>query len=160
MVIMKPLVLGLGNDILADDAVGVLAVRAIREKWGDFVDAVECAVSGIALLEYLLDYDKAIILDAIRTSRHPPGVILELDPDALGPVLAPSPHYAGLPEILVLAKELELNFPQEIKIFAMEVADPYTVGGEMSGAARQAVPALVRRVEEQLRAWKIGSSHA
>ena len=157
---MKPLVLGLGNDILADDAVGVLAVRAIREKWGGVVDAVECAVSGIALLEYLVDYEKAVILDAIRTARHPPGSILELDPGALGPVLAPSPHYSGLPELLVLAKELELQFPREIKIFALEVVDPYTVGGEMSEAARQAVPALVRRVEEQLEQWGLGIHHA
>ncbi|HOJ59502.1 MAG TPA: hydrogenase maturation protease [bacterium] len=157
---MKPLVLGLGNDILADDAAGVLAVRAIREQWGDCVDAVECAVSGIALLDYLMDYKQAIILDAIRTGQHPPGTVLELDPAALGPVLAPSPHYAGLPEILVLAKELELTIPEEIKIFAMEVADPYTVGGEMSGAVRQAIPALVDRVERQLREWKAGGTHA
>ncbi len=44
----RTLVLGLGNDILADDAIGLLAVRALRPSLDDSVDVQETSVHGVA----------------------------------------------------------------------------------------------------------------
>ena len=151
---MKILVLGLGNDILADDAFGILAVRAVEADLGDRVHAVGCSLSGIALLDVLLDFDRAIIIDAIHTRARPVGSILELAPLDLGPVLAPSPHFAGLPEMISLAKHLELDFPAEVKILAVEVADKSTIGGPMTEAVRAAISPVVARVREIVAEWE------
>ncbi|MCS6936422.1 MAG: hydrogenase maturation protease [Candidatus Bipolaricaulota bacterium] len=145
---MKTLVLGLGNELLGDDAVGILAARMLRERLGNRADVVESALSGMALLDLLMGYERAIIIDAVKTGRSAPGTIYELTPEDLSAGLAPSPHYAGLPELIATAKALAVDFPNEIKIFALEVEDPYTIGGRLSPAVEQALEGLVRRVEE------------
>lgn len=150
---MKLLILGLGNELLSDDAVGVLAARALKERLKDKADVVESALSGMALLELFLGYERAIIIDAVQTKQSPPGTIYELTPADLGAVAAPSPHYAGLPELIATAHALKLDFPKEIKIFAMEVADPYTIGGTPSPAVAQALKELIQRVEAQATHW-------
>ncbi|MDW8141182.1 MAG: hydrogenase maturation protease [Candidatus Bipolaricaulota bacterium] len=148
---MKTLILGLGNELLSDDAVGILAARALEERFQNRADVVESSLSGMALLDLLIGYEQVIIIDAVKTGRNPPGTISELSPVDLGSVLAPSPHYAGLPELIATAQALQLDFPNEIKIFALEVEDPYTIGGKLSPAVERALEELICRVEEQLR---------
>ena len=53
-------------------------------------DVVESAASGLALIEDFAGYDRAIVIDAILTGRHPPGRIIEMALTDLGPVVAPS----------------------------------------------------------------------
>jgi hydrogenase maturation protease len=151
---MKTLVLGLGNELLADDAVGILAARALRDEIKGQVEIVESPLSGLALLDLFVGYERAIVLDAIKTGKHPAGTILDLNPEDLGEVFAPSPHYSGLPEMLALAHELQLEFPWKIKIFALEVVDPYTVGGGLSDKAAEGIKELVQKVKQQLEIWK------
>ena len=57
------LVLGLGNDILGDDAVGLLAARRLRAFLPASVDVLEAAGGGIGLLDVLEGYDCALLLD-------------------------------------------------------------------------------------------------
>lgn len=153
---MRILVLGLGNDLLGDDGIGLWAVRALREvlETAGEVDLVESSLAGLALLDLLAGYDRAILIDAIQTHQVPPGTILHFSMGEASSVRAPSPHFAGLPEVIAIARALQLPFPEAIDIYAVEVADPLTVGGEMTHAVRQALPELVRRVQAQLQAWR------
>ncbi len=151
--VKKALVLCLGNDIIADDAVGIHAARLLSERVAHLADIEESAVSGVALLEIFVDYQRAIIVDAIYTQKHPPGTIIEMKPSDLDRVVAPSPHYAGLPELMDMAEQMDLVFPQDIVIFAMEVQDPLTIGAEMTQPIIDALPKLVERVEQQLALW-------
>lgn len=157
---MKTIVLGLGNDLIGDDAVGILAARSLKEKLAGQADVIESSVSGIALMELLMDYQRAILVDAIHTGECAAGTINILEAEELAPVAAPSPHYAGLPEILSLAKQLQLDFPQEFKIFSIEVEDPYTIGGGLTPAVEAALPNLEQRVMDQVQAWSGEMSHA
>ncbi len=150
---MKLLVLGLGNELLSDDAVGILAARVLKERLRDKAEVVESSLSGMALLDLLIGYERAILIDAVKTGRTPPGTISELSPADLGAVAAPSPHYAGLPELIATAQALNLNFPKEIKIFAIEVEDPYTIGRGLSPTVAQALGKLIPLVERQIAQW-------
>ncbi|MDY7107153.1 MAG: hydrogenase maturation protease [Planctomycetota bacterium] len=147
---MKTLVLGLGNDILADDAVGVLAARALADRSDDTVEVRETAEHGMALLDHLIGYERVILIDAIQTGSNEPGTILEIDPASLSAVYAPSPHYSGLPELLAVAERLELDFPTQFRIFAVEIADALTIGGAITPAVREAIPELCDRVRAAL----------
>ena len=147
------LVLGLGNELLSDDGVGILAARALAKELRGQADVVETALHGLALLELFLGYRQAIVVDAICTGAHPPGAILELDPADLETVESPSPHYTGLPEMLTLAHQLKLNFPPDIKIIAMEVVDPFTVGFELSDPVQQALPEFIAKIKAQVMKW-------
>ena len=147
------LVLGLGNELLSDDGVGILAARALAKELRGQADVVETALHGLALLELFLGYRQAIVVDAICTGAHPPGAILELDPADLETVESPSPHYTGLPEMLTLAMQLKLDFPPDIKIIAMEVVDPFTVGFELSDPVQQALPEFIAKIKAQVMKW-------
>jgi hydrogenase maturation protease len=157
---MKTLVLGLGNEILADDGVGILTARALKDEFLGQAEIVESSLSGLALLDLFIGFDRAIIVDAIKTQRYEPGSLFELTTEELGEVIAPSPHYCGLPELLALAKELDLEFPKEIKIFALEVEDPYTVGGKMTVAAEEGLKNMIVKVRAQLHLWGVGKADA
>ncbi len=114
---------------------------------------MESPLSGLALLDLLIGYDRVILIDAVQTGRAPPGTIWEWPAEELGRTRAPSPHFAGLPEVLTLARALQLPFPEEIQIYAVEVVDPMTIGGEVTPLVRQAIPELARRVRERVRKW-------
>jgi hydrogenase maturation protease len=156
----RTLVLGLGNDLLADDAVGIEAARRLKAVPDSRADVCESSLSGVALMDLLVGYDRAILIDAVQTGTAPPGTIRELSPADLGQVIAPSPHYAGIPEMLALAQQLELVFPREIKILAIEVADATTIGGTISPAVEAALPEIEKRVREHLAEWEVDGHHA
>jgi hydrogenase maturation protease len=151
---MKTLVLGLGNELISDDGVGLLAARRLKQEYKGQADVIETSLHGLALLDFFIGYDKAIIIDAIQTGTHNPGEIIELSPSDLDEVLAPSPHYSGLPEMLVLAKEMDLEFPSEIAIFAIEIVDSSTLGGGLTQPVADNLGALVERVKDRLAMWE------
>ncbi|MFQ5811699.1 MAG: hydrogenase maturation protease [Anaerolineae bacterium] len=150
---MRILVLGLGNGVLRDDGVGIHAARALRDRLDGKAEVQESSTAGLALLEQLIDYDKAIIIDAVVSQEGVPGQIHKLSLEDLGSVIAPSPHYAGLPEVIALANSLAVKFPEEIKIYAMEVEDPYTIKEGLTDGVRQALPKLIETVEEKVNEW-------
>ncbi|MFH2035228.1 MAG: hydrogenase maturation protease [Candidatus Zixiibacteriota bacterium] len=136
----------MGNELFGDDAVGLLAVRKTAELVPDRADFVETGLHGVALLDLLIGYEKAIIVDAVKTGRHPPGTIVEIEPDKLVPVDNPSPHFTGVPELIRLAGELKVDFPNEIRIIGMEVANTGDMGKDLTGAVATAIDQLTKRV--------------
>jgi len=151
---VKPLVLCLGNELLGDDGAGMLVARKLKATQGHGSDIIETSLSGLSLIEYFIGYKQAIIVDAIHTGNHPPGTVIELYPDQLRSVIAPSPHYAGLPEMLELAKSLDVEFPEDIAIFAIEVADPYTIGGAIDSRVEKGIDEAVIKIKARLKRWQ------
>jgi len=147
---MRTLVLGLGNELAGDDAVGIVAARRVRERVDNEVDVVETSASGLALIELLSGYDRAVLVDAIRTGRAPVGTIVEMELTEVGTVVAPSLHQAGLAELAAVAERSRIAFPSEATVLAVEVTDPFTLGAPMSPAIEGSVPALVDRVLARL----------
>jgi hydrogenase maturation protease len=148
------LLLALGNDILSDDGVAFLAARALREQF-DFpsLEIIESGEAGLALLEFLEGRERVLILDSALTGRATPGTVLEFSPQDFRNVVAPSPHYAGLPEVLELGRRLGVVMPQEIRVVALEVEDPFTIREELTPAVRAALPQFIARAAEVLAGW-------
>ena len=150
---MRTLVLGLGNEYAGDDAAGVLAVRALRGELAGGADVLESAASGLALLEVFVGYDRAVVVDSIRTGRCPAGTIVEAGLADLGRAKAPSLHQAGIPELAAVARRLGMAFPDRTRVLAVEVEGPLLFGAPLSGAVAAAVAPLARRAAEQVRGW-------
>lgn len=149
----KLLALGLGNELLADDGAGIAAARLLKPRLNGDADVIESSAAGLALMDLFIGYDRAVIIDAVRTGRRPPGSLYRWGLNDLGKVAAPSPHYAGLPEIIALADALELKFPSEIAVFAIEVKDTITMGAPLSSEVARALPELVDQVSDLLENW-------
>ncbi len=151
----RTLILGLGNELAGDDAVGVLAARALRgELANSEAEIVESAASGMALIEIFTGYERALVIDSIRGGRNPPGTITELALADVGRVVAPSLHHAGLPEMAAAAKRLGLDFPAETCVLAVEVVDPYTFGATLSESVANALGEVVRRARDRVAQWE------
>jgi len=138
----KTLVLGMGNDILTDDAIGILVVRETMEM-------------GLALLDFVVGYDTLILVDAIQTGRAAPGHIHEITPEQLKLLPDRTPHFLGVAETLLLGRRLGLAMPTRFRIFAIEVGDPFTFGTEMSAALKRALPLAVGKVLAALRSGSV-----
>ena len=151
---MRTLVLGLGNELAGDDAVGVLVARAVRGDLQDVAHVEESSAAGMALIEVFAGYERAVVVDSIVTGRNPPGTISEMGLGEVGRVVAPSLHQAGLPELAAVAERLGLGFPSQTVVLAVEVVDPYALGARLSEPVAAAVPELIRRVREQVLRWE------
>lgn len=146
----RALVLGLGNDLLGDDGVGLIVAREVRRRAPPGIDVVESGEAGLALIELLAGYQVAVIVDAIHTGA-PPGTVHRLDRGSFDRVLAPSAHYAGLPEVFDLAERLQLRMPSRIAVVAVEVEDRYSFAEHLTSAVADAVVPAAQVVLEELR---------
>jgi hydrogenase maturation protease len=149
---VKTLVLGLGNPILSDDAVGIRVVEELEGKVDrQEVTLIETSVAGLGLLDLLTGYDRAIIIDAIQTVGGQAGQIYRLDPEALDFTRhSASPHDVNLATALELGKRLEMSLPQQIVILAIEVADASTFSEECTPEVRRAIPACAAMVIQEI----------
>ena len=142
---LRSLVLGLGNDLLCDDGVGLVVAREARKLLPPTIDVVESGEAGLALLEFLADYDKAVIVDAIQLGA-PPGTVHLLSRDAFGRVVAPSAHYAGLAEVFSLGTQIGVKLPSHLSVVAIEAEDPYLFSEALTPEVQRAVPKAVDAV--------------
>ncbi|MFA5264101.1 MAG: hydrogenase maturation protease [Opitutaceae bacterium] len=147
---IKVLVLGLGNDILTDDAVGLHIAREVaRRLTGEPGIAVrETMEMGLALLDEIVGCESLVLVDSIQTGKAPPGHIHEIDAAGLSLIATPSPHFLGIGETLKLGHLLGLSMPKHVEIFAIEVADPFTLGTSLTPD----VEGTVQRAAEQVTA--------
>ncbi len=148
----KILVLGLGNDILTDDAIGLKVAREVARRLdGDpGVDVRETTEMGLALLDFIVGYRAVVIVDSIQTGHSPAGTIHEVDAVGLKQLTGRTPHFLGVGETLALGRQLGLVMPQKVRILAVEVEDPFTLGTEMTPALQRAIPAVLTRVRRTL----------
>ncbi|UCE65139.1 MAG: hydrogenase maturation protease [Candidatus Zixiibacteriota bacterium] len=150
----KPLIIGLGNELLGDDGIGITAARKLRADNTVRADIIDCNLSGISLLDVLSGYSKAIFIDAVRTKKHDIGDIVELNVNDFRSIPSVSPHHTGLPELIDISRALGMEFPDEIKIIAVEVEDCCTVGASLSKAVESAMDTLLKKVKLYLQLWK------
>ena len=148
------LLLGLGNDILTDDAVGLHVVRELRPKLAAHpsIDIRETTEMGLALLDFITGYRAVVIVDSIQTGKASPGFLHELDAPALTQLTGRTPHFVGVGETLALGRHLGLAMPEQVKIFAIEVEDPFTLGTALTPALQEALPGIVQRIAASLHA--------
>lgn len=148
---MRTIVLGIGNELIGDDGAGVVAARALHGRLDRGIDVVETAECGIALLDHLIGYDRAILIDAMFGSGHPPGTVRVLKPDDFSPIEHPSPHYAGIPELIDVARQFGFAFPKWIRIVAIEAHDRSTIGAGITPSVMRGVREAVSRVVTMVR---------
>jgi hypothetical protein len=52
----------------------------------------------------------------------------------------------GVSETLALGRQLGLAMPEQVRIFAIEVEDPFTLGTSLTPALQAALPGIVSRI--------------
>jgi hydrogenase maturation protease len=147
------LVLGLGNDLLTDDGIGLEIVRRVRVCL-DPVEPItveETVEMGVALLDFMAGYEAVVLVDAVQTGRMAAGYVHELAAEQLSVLPGVSPHFLGVGEVLALGRVLGYAMPERVEIFAVEVSDPFTMGTRMTEALEAVVEPVAQRVLERVR---------
>jgi hydrogenase maturation protease len=148
------IVIGLGNPILSDDAIGWCVAGQLRAALGEDagvrVTVQEACVGGLSLAEMLVDYDRAIIIDAIMTVNGVPGTIYHLKlPELPGTLNSASTHDTNLPTALQALRRFGAHVPPDeaIEFVAIEAEDVLTFSEDCTPDVQQSIPKAVAMVQ-------------
>lgn len=154
------LVLGLGNPILGDDGVGWRVADAVEARLGarDGTRQVEVdrmSLGGLRLMERMIGYDRAIIVDAVETGALVPGTVRCLRLDELprsGRERLASPHDGSLVAALEVGRALGARLPGSPWVVAVEArldnAFDDRLSAEVDGAIAVAARQVLRLLDE------------
>lgn len=150
-------VLGLGNEILGDDALGIRVAREAEARFGKEVEVVSSSQAGFHVMDELLGVSRLLVVDCIQTGAAKPGTVYVLDEHAIRPAPCVSSHSLGIFEVLAVARRLGLPVPAECVILAVEAADCTTVGGSMHPDVEAAIPVVLEWIGQFLAAEPVGA---
>ncbi len=153
----KTLVIGLGNPILGDDGVGWKVAETVKER----LDAespsrveVDClSLGGLSLMERLLGYERAIIVDSMATGQIPVGSVRTFPLASLPDPMAGhsgSAHDTSLIIALKTAESIGADIPKRVDVVAVEAQNVYDFSEELSPPVAAAVAEAVQVVFDLL----------
>lgn len=148
---MALVILGLGNDLLGDDGIGLLAAESFRGWESRDVSVRTSVQAGLYLLESLQGFEDAIVVDSVLGDH--PGTVRELRGAELHEVSVPSAHYVGLPEALAIARGSGLTVPRRLRIFGVEIEVAQRIGSAPSQPVMASLPQIAAAVARAAREW-------
>ena len=158
---MKTLVLGLGNPLVSDDSVGLRVAAELKPLLADRpeVDVSEDYWGGLRLMERMIGYDRAIVIDAILTGAGA-GTIHRLVPGSIPTQRSASAHDMNLPTALAFGRQAGVALPDDenILLIGIEVEDVINFGEECTPTVQAAVPLAVDSVLHVLDSWPTDES--
>ena len=146
---MSTVVIGLGNPVLTDDSVGFHAAREISTRLRGREDVVvrEICSGGLDLMEAMVGYERAIVMDAAVTGRVDPGAVFTLRlSDLLRSRNTASVHNASIEVAIELGMLAGLALPRDIRFWAVEAEDVTTFNEQLTETVQRALPVLITNV--------------
>jgi hydrogenase maturation protease len=126
--------------------VGLEVIRRLRRRLVDRADVEfgELGRGGLELMERLVGYRRAILVDAIRTGA-PPGTIHRLTADDIPTLHASSSHDANLKTALALGERMgyTLPRPEEIAVIGIEAQEVELLSEDLTPEVAAVVDAAV-----------------
>ena len=147
------LVLGLGNEMLKDDAVGIRVAEKLEQSFPREVEVRWTSEFGLALLDELIGRDRVLLIDSYIPESTSAPDFREHSLDSVGPANAPCPHFVGLGEIRETMRALGLGFPAEVRVLAIPVYDSTTFSCAMSPQVAARVTGAAERASRIVRTW-------
>ena len=154
---MKTIILGFGNPILTDDAVGIRIAEELEGEFPDITVEAFCE-AGLAILEEVTGYDRLVIIDSIKTGKGKPGELYKLELEDLNPRSDfSSSHGLDIATAFKLGEKLGYPLPQEVSIYAVEVKDNTTFGEECTPELKRSISLVVGQIIKEERLCQITS---
>ena len=151
------MLIGLGNPIMGDDAVGIRVVRMLKDKTHGRPDLEfkELSVGGVGLVEEILGYERVFIIDSVASSETA-GKINEFSPEHFkGTEYTSSPHSTNFATALELFKRLEANvIPNTIRIFTIDINPKFTFSEALSLPVQRAALELAELIAKEIEQFR------
>ncbi|MDD5289223.1 MAG: hydrogenase maturation protease [Dehalococcoidales bacterium] len=143
---MNTLVIGVGNPILTDDAVGFRVAHLLKEAKTELT-VIETAEAGLILLELITGYEQVIIIDSVKTGHDKPGTLYELTLDQIDPSWNfCSTHGIDIRMAFELGHKLGYKMPARLSIYGIEVEDNKNFGEKCTPEVEKNIPRIVREI--------------
>lgn len=141
----RTIVIGIGSLLRGDDAVGLCVAEALeKETLPPEVTIVNTTAAGLSLLELMTGFDRALVIDAIKTRGGKPGEIYVLAPEDLPePTHSFTVHDVSLRAALDAGTRMGLPLPGRITIIAIEAGDVTPLRESCTPEVEDAVPRAV-----------------
>lgn len=151
---MSILVLGLGNLVMTDDALGSRTILELEKRYQfpPQVALVDGGTLGLDLLPRLEGIDKLLVIDALQMGAEP-GEIFRLEGEEVPRAFANklSVHQMGLQDLLAVA-ELQGHLPSHLVVWGAQ-AGSIEMGLEMTTAVVAGMERVIAAVVEELSRW-------
>lgn len=152
---MKTIVVGLGNPILGDDGVGWRVAEEVKKQLpaDSPVNVDFLSLGGISLMEHLIGYDHAILIDAFILDE-PIGSIMLLKLSDLPNYSAfhtTSTHDTSLQNAIELGRSMGAHLPDDMDIIGIATRQICDFSEELSPPIADAVPFAARVVIDLLK---------
>jgi hydrogenase maturation protease len=150
----RMLVVGLGNPILGDDGVGWRVAEEVKKQLPpDLPVDVDClTLGGMRLMEHLIGYGCAILIDAF-TLEEPVGSILILKLSDLPNYSAfhtPSTHDTSLQKAIGMGRSMGAQLPDDVTVVGIATKHVSDFSKTLSPPVAEAVPQAARFVLDLL----------
>ena len=143
---MGILVLGVGNSVLTDDAVGFRVAHLIKEAKPELT-VIETAEAGLTLLELIDGYERVIIIDSVKTGHGQPGTLHQLTLDQISPAWNfCSTHGIDIKMAFTLGRKLDYKLPAKLSIYGIEVEDNKNFGEKCTEKVENSIPDIGRQI--------------
>jgi len=156
---MRTLVVGWGNPIAGDDAVGLAAAESVacRAANREDVHVITTSHGGYRLAERALGYDHVVVLDAhIRTEADDELSVGRIDPARLSMPSA-TRHDGSLVDAFRALRALDASeLPKEIVLISVPIEAPTDWSEALSPAAQAASERLAQAALRELEGIPVG----
>jgi hydrogenase maturation protease len=143
---MDTIVLGVGNPVLTDDAVGFRVARLIKEAKPELT-VIETGEAGLTLLELVDGYERVIIIDSVKTGHGQPGTLYQLTLDQINPAWNfCSTHGIDIKMAFTLGRKLDYKLPAKLSIYGIEVEDNKNFGEKCTEKVEQSIPDIAQEI--------------
>jgi len=141
--------------LVSDDSVGLRVAEKLKPLLASRsdIEVSEDYWGGLRLMERMIGFDRAIIIDAIQ-SGAPPGTVHRLTPDSISTQRSASAHDVNLPTALEFGRKAGVALPknEDILLVGIEAEDILTFSEQCTPAVEAAIPlavgAVMRAIEE------------
>ncbi len=131
---------------------GIRAARSLNnvQKVREVAEVREVYAGGLRLLDHLVGYKRAVIIDAMQTGATPGTVRRFSIADLPKTRNLASTHDADLPTALETGRALGMELPEEIIVFGIEAEDVINFGEELTPAVALGLERAIEQIQDIL----------
>lgn len=156
----KITVIGLGNKVLGDDGIGAHLISDLQRVLN--LDGISYQISvngGLEIIELLNEYQKAFIIDGIRTAEGNPGDIYFMDSnDFLETLHISNFHDVDFITALKLAEKIDFRIPEKISIIAVEINEDKVFNESLTPSLQEKYPDILQLTINSIKSELHGST--
>jgi len=155
--VMKTAILGFGNPVRSDDAIGVEVIKSLEKHLTNDEDVTlfDMGTSAFEVLFKLKGHDKIIMVDAVINSGHEVGSVFKVPAMELASEPEEDPmvflHSMKWDQALSYARKImREEFPTDIEVYLIAVEDT-RLEIQLSDSVKEAGERVVQKILEDVR---------